>query len=229
MRQLGEGRVWIWLFAGPLLFLLAIVGVSIWLGATGVPSERIGEEAPRFAPQILFGVLLVLGLLALLRLPMAEIWAPTRPGQAWADLAIGAVVGAALAAAYLLALEPLMTVLQSRFGDYVPPGAVRETVSGQVVLFFLANVMLAPWVEETLYRGLALQRLRPRFGAGGAVVLSCLTFGLLHWMGGFWYMALTATIAGGAFAALALWRGNLLAPFAAHLTLNLIEFGASWT
>jgi membrane protease YdiL (CAAX protease family) len=58
-------------------------------------------------------------------------------------------------------------------------------------------------------------------------VVSCIVFGLLHWTGGVWYMALTGVVAGGAFAALALWRGGLAAPFGAHLTLNVIEFGAA--
>jgi hypothetical protein len=49
-------------------------------------------------------------------------------------------------------------------------------------------------------------------------------FGVLHWTGGLWYMVLTGLVAGGSFTALALWRGGLVAPFAAHLTLNMIEF-----
>ena len=56
------------------------------------------------------------------------------------------------------------------------------------------------------------------------MLISCAAFGALHWTGGFWYMLLTGTVAGGSFAALALRRGGLIAPFAAHLTLNLIEF-----
>ena len=40
-------------------------------------------------------------------------------------------------------------------------------------------------------------------------------------------MVLAAVVAGGAFSALALWRGGLVAPFAAHLTLNAIEFAAT--
>jgi membrane protease YdiL (CAAX protease family) len=37
-------------------------------------------------------------------------------------------------------------------------------------------------------------------------------------------MALVGGLAGGVFAGLFLWRGGLLAPFVAHLTLNSIEF-----
>jgi membrane protease YdiL (CAAX protease family) len=105
---------------------------------------------------------------------------------------------------------------------------VLPTVSSSIGLFFIANVLLAPLVEETLYRGIAIPLLSNHLGVFWAVVLSCVFFGLLHWAGGFWYMLLTGVVAGGAFAGLYSWRGGVLAPFAAHLALNLIEFVYAW-
>ncbi len=81
-----------------------------------------------------------------------------------------------------------------------------------------------PFVEESLYRGYAFGRLQERYGVPLAVIISCTFFGLLHWAGGFWYILLTGVVAGGLFAALRLWRGTLIAPFAAHLALNILEF-----
>lgn len=215
-------RLWSVLLAGPVLFLAGVVGVSVWLGATGVPPERIGAEAAGYAPQLLAGVLLGLAVIAW-RLPLAALWAVPAPGRAMVDAGLGAVVGAVLALAYLTVLAPLLTQLQA-LGDYVPPGEVLATVSASIPLFFLANVLLAPVVEETIYRGLGLRELTQRHGRAVAVVLSCAAFGVLHWTGGLWYMVLTGVVAGGSFTALALWRGGLVAPFAAHLKLNMIEF-----
>ena len=45
---------------------------------------------------------------------------------------------------------------------------------------------------------------------------------------GFWYIVLTALVAGGMFAALVLWRRSIVAAFAAHLALNLVEFVFVW-
>lgn len=222
---MGGLRLWGILLAGPVLFVVGIVGVSVWLGAGGVPPERIGAEAATYAPHLLTGVLLGLAMIAL-RLPMAKLWAVPAPGRAMRDAGVGAAVGVVLAVAYLTGLAPLLTRLQA-VGDYVPPGEVLTTVSASIPLFFVANVLLAPWVEETIYRGLALRELTVRHGRAVAVVLSCVTFGLLHWTGGLWYMVLTGLVAGGTFAALALWRGGLVAPFAAHLTLNGIEFAST--
>lgn len=228
MQDIRTRDLWLLLLAGPVLFLLVIIAVSVVIGASGVPAEEIGAEVPRHASVILLVVLALLGWLALWRLPVRELWA--EGAGAWPqDAAIGVVVGVGLAVAYLWVLAPLMEWLQREVGDYVPPGEVLATVSGQILPFFLANVLLAPVVEETIYRGATLQGIAARSGKGRALILCCLAFGALHWTGGVWYMLLTGFVAGGAFAGLALWRGGLMAPFAAHLTLNAIEFAATAT
>ncbi|MBW7885329.1 MAG: CPBP family intramembrane metalloprotease [Caldilineaceae bacterium] len=69
-----------------------------------------------------------------------------------------------------------------------------------------------------------LRRYRQR----SHILLSCLFFGLLHWAGGFWYIVLTGVVAGGILAGLFVWRRNIVVAFAAHLTLNLVEFLLVW-
>ena len=133
-----------------------------------------------------------------------------------------------MALAYFKLLAPLLETVQRAVGDYVPPGAVLPTVSSSLSLFFIANVLLAPLVEETIYRGYALPLLSTHVGVTWAVVITCTFFGLLHWPGGIWYMLLTGVVAGGAFAGLSLWRGGILSPFAAHLALNVVEFIYVW-
>ena len=145
MRDIRSRDLWLLLLAGPVLFLFAIIAVSVALGASGVPAEQIGAEVPRHASTILLVVLVALGLLALWRLPVPALWAEGA-GARLPDAAVGAGVGAGLAVAYLWALAPLMEWLQRDVGDYVPPGEVLATVSGQIMPFFLANVLLAPVV-----------------------------------------------------------------------------------
>lgn len=90
------------------------------------------------------------------------------------------------------------------------------------------DVLLAPVVEEVLYRGYAIPALTERAGLAGAILISCIGFGLLHWPGGLWYMAATGLIAGGMLATLYVWQGTLLAPLTAHFVLNVVEFAAAW-
>ena len=224
------GKAWWLLATGPALFLLGLVGASLLLNTRGVPETEIPARGATLVPHVLLGMLLCLALI-LARFFAAETGGAWRwPGtdKALADIAIGLLAGTLLGMAYLHWLAPVLETLQRSVGDYVPPGSVLPAVSGSLGLFFVANVLLAPWVEETLYRGVALPLLGAHVGTLGAVVLSCIFFGLLHWAGGVWYMLLTGCIAGGAFAALFYARGGVLAPFAAHLALNLVEFVHAW-
>lgn len=158
------------------------------------------------------------------RLSLGDLGWKLGAGQAaWREVLIGLVPGALLGLLYPTVLTPILTGLQ-RLGDYVPAGAVLTSVGALALPFFLADVVLAPFVEETIYRGLGLSALGRRFGAAGAAAISMVCFGLLHWLGGFWYVLLVGLAAGGLFTALRLWRGNLAAPFAAHLAVNVIEF-----
>lgn len=57
-----------------------------------------------------------------------------------------------------------------------------------------------------------MPRLVQSFGTASGVALSCIAFGLLHWLGGLWYTVLTGLVAGGLFAGLRLWRGSCWPP-----------------
>ena len=221
-------KVWLLFAAGPTLFLVAIVFASIFLSMRGVNPEQIAQRVPLLMPHILLGVLLCLGVLTHFALQAETVWVMPDAKKALADVGFGLLVGVALALVYFKLLAPLLEVVQRAVGDYVPPGSVLPTVSSSLGLFFIANVLLAPLVEETIYRGYALPLLTTHVGVTWAVVITCIFFGLLHWPGGFWYMLLTGAVAGGAFAGLSLWRGGILAPFAAHLALNVIEFVYVW-
>jgi len=144
------------------------------------------------------------------------------------EVQIGVVPGAMLAVLYFTVLSPSMTWLQRNVGDYAPAGELTGALGAVLVPFFLANVVLAPYVEESLYRGYTWERLQQRYGLPLAVIISCAFFGLLHWAGGLWYILLTGIVAGGLFAGLRAWRGTLVASFVAHLTLNVFEFVWIW-
>jgi membrane protease YdiL (CAAX protease family) len=177
-------------------------------------------------------LLVVLGSMALgltgFSAQVASAWTMPQAGQAIADIALGVVVGGALAWAYFVWLAPALAMLQRSLGDYVPPDSILPALSDSAIVFFIANVLLAPWVEETLYRGVALPMLSPQLGHWGAVLVGCLCFGLLHWPGGIWYVVLTGVVGGGVFTGLYYTRGGILAPYAAHVVLNGIEFWVAW-
>lgn len=61
---------------------------------------------------------------------------------------------------------------------------VEKNASGlALVLFTIGAVVMAPLVEETLYRGLVLRGLLRRFSPGPAVFISAVIFAGVHYLG----------------------------------------------
>jgi membrane protease YdiL (CAAX protease family) len=236
MQEHNGSAVWYALAFPPLLFLALIVSVSIWMTATtGGRGQDISARVTALVPHILVVAELVIAaaLFAALRaegLRWSDIGWRLAAGRSMAqDVGLGIMLGGSLGFLYVFALAPLLAFVQQSVGDFVPPGETLATVSSAIRLFFVANVMLAPFVEESLYRGYAIVRLSERMSSLRAAIVSCIFFGLLHWAGGIWYILLTGSVAGGVLVAIRLWSDSLIAPFMVHLTLNIVEFVFAWS
>lgn len=72
MGAQGGRGLWLLALAGPVLFLLAIVGLSAWQIGLGTPPEQVGDAVAAQAPVMLLAVLGILGLVCL-RLPLAAL------------------------------------------------------------------------------------------------------------------------------------------------------------
>jgi len=215
----------------PVFFLTIIVVASVWVGEQqGGAAEAIAGRVSAAAPVLLLIVqlamlLLIAGLLRRDRLSWKAIgWAIPSGSSAWREVVAGLIPGVTLGILYPTILAPWMETAQRSLGDYVPAGELLTSLGGSLLPFFFANIVLAPFVEESLYRGYALGALASRFKTPAAILLTCVFFGMLHWSGGFWYMVLTGVVAGGVLGGLAVWRKSVVAPFVAHLALNVLEF-----
>jgi membrane protease YdiL (CAAX protease family) len=228
-------RVWLVVLAGPALFFLGIVLASIYYGiatqgdATAIPALVAASTSYQL---VVIQILLFFILRWAMRgdgLAWQDIGWRTIAGQRiWRELVVGVVPGALLGLFYVFVLSPWMSSVQQSLGDYVPAGQLLPVLGSSVLPFFIANVVLAPFVEENIYRGYAMTRWTSRYNQPLAILLSCAFFGLLHWAGGLWYMLLTGFVAGGLFAGLYTGRRNMIAPYAAHLALNVVEFIFVW-
>ena len=229
------GRVWLVLSAGPALFFLGIVLASIYFGVTtqGDVDAIPGLVAASTAYQLVAIQILLFFIVRWAmkgdRLAWDDIgWKTAAGQQLWREMLIGIASGVVLGLLYGSVLSRWLISVQQSLGDYVPAGELLPTLGAAMLPFFIANVVLAPFVEENIYRGYALTRLFGRFSTPVAILLSCCFFGLLHWAGGIWYILLTGLVAGGLFAGLYTARKNMIAPFAAHLSLNIVEFIFIW-
>ncbi|EON79491.1 hypothetical protein ADIS_0058 [Lunatimonas lonarensis] len=148
----------------------------------------------------------------------------TDKGKVSTDIIGGICTGIFISLTYIYLLSPMQKFLQLYVGDYVPAGETMASLGMNTTLFFIANVILAPFVEESLYRNFALTVFLRWYGKLNTIIITSALFGLMHWLGGFWYILLTGLLVGAPLALITIKRGNLIWAFTAHLVLNVIEF-----
>lgn len=113
-----------------------------------------------------------------------------------------------------LQIVPLPEELLTSYGE-----SSQMLFQNAVWVLVISNVIVAPVVEETVFRGLILSRLDKAMPTWVAVVLSSFAFGALH--GHPLWVAYT-TVVGALFAVAALRCKSTLASLLLHMLLNLI-------
>jgi hypothetical protein len=97
-----------------------------------------------------------------------------------------------------------------------------------VILGTMGAVILAPLIEETIFRGALYQYLRSRFGVLTAVVLSATLFGAIHPYNGPGVIQVASM--GLVWGLLREWRGSLIAGVVAHALHNgMLSLFNIWT
>ncbi|MBX3246295.1 MAG: CPBP family intramembrane metalloprotease [Myxococcales bacterium] len=175
---------------------------------------------------------LSLGLAQLLAFGAAILWGvrghdgvPAREALAlrptsWTTLGLAALAGAALQ----LPLAEVGNLVHELIGrDLRHAHAVRDLlrIDGALdgVLVVLAVVVIAPVVEELLFRGLLLPGLARAYDERVALVLSALFFGLMH---GRPAAAVVAFLAGLVLGAIRLRTRSVLPGLALHAMVNAV-------
>lgn len=97
--------------------------------------------------------------------------------------------------------------------------AASEDVTGTLsAVALISTVLVAPIVEEILFRGIILSRLRKAMPVAPAILLSALVFGLMH--GQILWIAYAAFL-GIILALVAIRTKSILATILLHVTFNL--------
>jgi membrane protease YdiL (CAAX protease family) len=223
---LSNRNLWIILFTPPFLFFFFIFIYSVLLSIGGINPATIPDIISSNISVLLFFVQICLSVLIFIifRNNFSIIKNSLKTLEYKKDFFIGIAFGVFLAVLYIILLMPFQNFLQFKIGDYIPVGSTTEFFKNNLFLFFLANVVLAPIVEEVLYRSVILNNLVQRIGKYKAVIISSFFFGLLHWVGGFWYILMTMLFIGIPFSLIAINKKNIFLVFIAHLTLNFLEF-----
>lgn len=223
-------RPWINLIIAPFLFLFVMIVMSVYFAGQGIQEDLIGLKVSENIPALILVVQVIL-LVTVYRSAKKDNfnifeqgWQSENKQQTIQQIGFGILTGLFLTLIYFNLLIPLQTLLQNSLGDFVPAGETLKALGTQKLVFFIANVLLAPFVEESIYRNYVLARFLEKYSISKSVILSALFFGLLHWTGGFWYILITAVFIGFPFAYIVVKQKNIIWVFAAHLTLNLLEY-----
>ena len=145
---------------------------------------------------------------------------------------IGLVVLFSLVATGAVALATVLVGLVVPALEGVAPdntSGLRDEPLGVLLVVAAAAVLVAPVVEELLFRGLVLRGLMLRLGFWPAAVVSSTLFGLLH-ATGTWLQAVPVVVATGVFGlalcVLVRRTGRLGPAILAHALRNALAMGA---
>lgn len=211
-RVLLHVSLWRWLIVVLSPFLLTVIILTVVFTATGGSSP-----VPRL-PTGVYSLLsvLVVGLLVQWLSPAArsEIF-PTRT-PSWTEAAI-AVVAALVT---ILIFDPIATFVTNVLGSSNGSSGSFGTSLGAAIFIF-SSVVIAPVVEEYLFRGVALDALRARYGVAVAIVGSSTLFGGIHFLIGDFSALVSATLSGLVYAGMRIQFENLTGAIIAHGLNNL--------
>ena len=207
-----------------LVALVFVVTLLASLGIRAVSSRGWGDTAVTLAAAglLTLGYLVELALVRAVTisqgLPLAEtlgLVAPRGPARAWVALAIGGALAArAFAAVYGLVVDKIGVRLPGAGSDpfSVFPGGAISAIVMLVIL-----VLVAPFAEELVFRGVLLPALGARWGTVAGVVVSSAVFAAIHVSV---YLLLPIFIAAAVFGVLAIRFRSLWPSFVAHATFN---------
>jgi membrane protease YdiL (CAAX protease family) len=196
-----------------------LVAIAIGLGGVMQVAGVLISKDTHLEPSVLIAIDIVLTL-AFYGVVAAMVVMQITPTVRlrWGDgplvvrLLTGLVIGAGLSAL-------LLALVSAAVGHLSPDPRflllMSEGDPTHIVLVVLLTCVAAPLVEETLFRGLLLEALRPR-GRGAAIVASALAFAIWHFIPA---ALVYYGFMGAGFAAIYLKRG-LATSMAAHAGFN---------
>ena len=209
----------LWTVIAQVLVITAAAG----LGLVDLSADLTTTPVRGTSIQIAAQVVTLAGLVGYLGLRGALSWrilGPLRPRGR--HLAIGFGLGLA----GLVIVLTLAEIVNQSFGPFPAPEQYALQVSTSSVLVMvltgISAVLLAPLVEELVFRSLLFQSVRRRLGLSAAMVIQALVFAYIHLE----VVGNPPAVVG--LVALALWlagsfhrTGSLVVPITAHATYNL--------
>ncbi len=139
----------------------------------------------------------------------------------WTDIGLSPVAYIAstilaIGLVYLFSLFPWFNAEQSQATGFTP-----YMTSPERIVAFLVLVVLAPIVEEIIFRGWLYGRLRARMGVVGAILITSALFGLLHFQ---WNVSVNVFALSVVACVLREVTGTIYAGILTHMIKNGVAF-----
>ena len=198
------------IFIAPNLLLLVVGGLDA--------VEPVPADAPRMIVlNLVVGLVLQVMVFALALLPVlaagrpfSRLWGPTRTTGAMVAIGLATGVVVAIISFTLNAIVALLAGVQ----DPVEQQLLQDALAGGLPLLLVAvlAVVVAPLVEEIIFRGVLFRALADRINLAVGLVLSSAIFTLIH----------VEIVFSQPFALVGLFTVGFLLALAYHLTGNLM-------
>jgi uncharacterized protein len=215
--SVGDGFVALIAFIAGQLVAGLVLGMLLLLTGRDVADAPLALVG--LGGQVL-GFALALGFLRARGRLTWRLLGPVRPS--WLMVALGLGVGVVGTIGAYALNATLVTLVGAE--DPVEQDLLNEVLAGGrgTVLALFVAVIMAPLVEETLFRGVLFQALRRRLGLWPGALLSALVFTVIHVEIVFSQpVALAGLFSLGVFLAWAFHRtGSLLVPILGHAVFN---------
>jgi membrane protease YdiL (CAAX protease family) len=211
-----------------------VAGAFAWYFVVVLANTLLaGTEARRYGGTSLdvvvsTGVNLLVAL-ALLRAATGGTRRPALPAPRL--VAVGVCGGFAMFAAQY-AIGRAITTACGLLEHAVPEQAIvaeaRRAGGGDLLVFALGAVVVAPFAEEIFFRGILLPATSRVAGERTALALQAIAFGLIHVQGAWatWPLAIPLAVVGWCAGFVYLRTGSLAVPIVLHATFNALNFAA---
>jgi membrane protease YdiL (CAAX protease family) len=209
------------------LFGIAIVVVLVSLGV----SMSHLRDSPSYEGMVAVVAQILADIFLMVFLALQARWrfrAPFWRTLGWRRLETGEIprgvaYGGFVFLGFVLAV--MVTVLDSMFPSKAPlPIQALLEDHRTALLFMLTAVLVAPLVEETIFRGYLYPVCVRSFGMGGGILVTGTVFGLLHsvqlW-GGWWQIAFLVLV-GIVLTTARAMTGTVVASYIVHVSYNAL-------
>jgi membrane protease YdiL (CAAX protease family) len=212
-----QRRSWFWICLG---VILAFGLPELHLGRILAPGEDLRATVMREGIFWLFGLTIIGYVIIVERRPLASIGLRSPD---WKTVVYGLLAAIVMIATVVFIYFVLFPLFGLKMNQAVVESVTRLPLWFQILIFLRAGV-----VEEILYRGYPIERVRELTGSKWiATLLSIVVFTMAHLSGWGGPQLLVAGSGGVLFVLLYLWRRDLVCNMFAHFLVDLVGFLAA--